>query len=126
MAGKDLDGRSLAGVVDVPMIDGRVGDEPKSVLTNPLPVLDILVHRRRLELRLGLEVEDLQRPRLGLQGDDLARPMHDGTVGFYGAPLHIVAVLEVDDDDFGLGVLLFLYADVGIGLECLVERGRPR
>lgn len=119
MPGKDLDGGGLGSVIDVPVVDRRVGDEAKSVLANPLPVLDVLVHGRGLELCLGGEIEDLQRPRLRLQGDDLARPVHDGTVGFYGASLHIVAVLQVDDDDLGLGVLLLLYADEGVGLECL-------
>lgn len=126
MAGKDLDGRGLAGVVDVPVVDGRVGDEAEGVLANPLPVLDILVHRGRLELRLGLEVEDLQHLGLGLQGDNMTGPVHDGAVGLYGAPDDIVVVLEVDDDDFGLAVLRLLYADVGIRLECLETPRRTR
>jgi hypothetical protein len=44
--------------------------------------------------------------------------MHDSTVGFDGASGDIVAVLQVNDDNFGLGgfVLLFSYADVGVRL----------
>jgi hypothetical protein len=43
--------------------------------------------------------------------------VHDGTVGLDRATDDIVAVLEVDDDDFRVGRLVFLLpdADEGIG-----------
>lgn len=49
--------------------------------------------------------------------------MHDGTIGLDWPTRDIVAILELDDDDFGLGglVLLFSDTDIGVGLECLWE-----
>jgi hypothetical protein len=47
--------------------------------------------------------------------------VHDGTVGLDGPAHDIVVVLEVDDDDFGLGGFVQLLADaeVVVGLERL-------
>lgn len=104
------------------MVDGSVGNEAESGLVDELPVLHVLVHCGRLELRLLAEVEDLERSRLGLESDDLALPVHDGTVGLDGTSGDIVAVLQVDDDDFGRAAgLLFSDANVRVGLECLEE-----
>lgn len=96
-------------------------DKAESRLADPLPVLDVLAHGAGLELLLLLEVEDLQCPRLRLEGDDLALPVHDSTVGLDGPPCDIVVVLELDDDDFGLGGFALLLADahVRVGFECL-------
>lgn len=118
---KDLDRRLLRSIVNVPVVDACCGDEAQSGLANPLPKLDVVIHGARLELLLLLEVENLQRPRLGLEGDDLAVPVHDGTVGLDGPACDVVAILELDDDDFGLCgfALLLSNTNVGIGLECL-------
>jgi hypothetical protein len=40
--------------------------------------------------------------------------VHDGTVGLDGSPGDIVAVLEIDDDDFRLGGLALLFPDTDI------------
>lgn len=51
--------------------------------------------------------------------------MHDGAVGLDWSSRDIVAVLEVDDDDFGgCGLVLLLSnADVVVGFECLEGDG---
>ena len=74
-----------------------------------------------VELLLLLEVEDLEGARLGLEGDDHPVPVHDGTVGLDGPPCDVVAILQLDNDDFWGGILALLLADtdVVIGLECL-------
>jgi hypothetical protein len=115
---KNLDRSSLVGIKNVPVVDGVLGDQTQLILTNPLPEDDIFVHGSRLELLLCLEVKDLQCSRLCAQSDDLSGPVHDGTVGLDGASDDIVAVLEVDNDNFGLGgfALLLSYANEGVGL----------
>ena len=44
--------------------------------------------------------------------------MHDGTVGLDGPPKDLIVVLEIDDDDFRVGVFIQLLtdADVMVGL----------
>lgn len=118
---KDLDGSVLASIIDVPVVNTRRCDETKLVLADPLPELNILVHGTRLELLLLLEIKDLQCPRLSLEGDDLSVPVHDGTVGLDRPASNIVTILELDNNNFGLGglALLFSHADVRVGLECL-------
>jgi len=101
MAVKNLDGSCLARVKHVPVIYGAFSDQSESRLADPLPEGHVLTHCGRLEFLLLLQVKDLQSARLGLQGDDLARPVHDGTVRLDGSADHIVAVLEIDDEDFG-------------------------
>ena len=115
---EDLNRSSLVGVEDVPVVDGGLSNKTQLLLADPLPEDDILVHCGRLELLLCFEVEDLQRSRLRAESDDLSGPVHDGTVGLDGASDDIVAVLQVDNDDFGLGsiVLLLSYADERVGL----------
>lgn len=118
---EDLNGSVLACIVHVPVEDAGGGDETEGGLANPLPELNILVHCARLELLLLLEVEDLERPRLGLEGNDLSVPVHDSTVGLDWPACHIVAILELDDNDLRLGRLALLLSDayVRVGLECL-------
>ena len=120
---EDLDGGGLAGIVDVPVKDGCFGDQTQGRLADPLPENDVLVQGGRLELLLLLEVENLEGSRLCAKSDDLLGPVHDGTVGLDGSPSDIVALLQVDNDDFGLGglALLLSYADEVVGLECLRE-----
>ena len=111
MAVKHLDGRGLSWVKDVPVIDGAVCDQSQCRLADPLPEGHVLAHRRRLELLLLFEVEDLEGARLGLEGDDLTRPVHDGTVGLDGSSDDIVVVLEVDDQDLGRRRVILLVPD---------------
>jgi hypothetical protein len=120
---KHLDGRILAGLVNIPVIDARRGDETDGGLADPLPELHILVHSARLELLLLLEVEDLEGSGLGFEGDDLAVPVHDGTVGLDRPSRNVVAILELDDDNLGLRGLVLLFSDahVVVGFECLRE-----
>lgn len=118
---KHLDRRVLASIVDVPVVNTVGRDEAKSRLADPLPVLDILAHSAGFELLLLFEIEDLQRPGLCLEGNDLFLPVHDGTVGLDGSPRNIVVVLELDNDDLGLGCFALLLPDahVRVGFECL-------
>lgn len=118
---KHLDRGILSRVKDVPVVDGAAGDETNRCLADPLPELNILVHGAGLEFLLLLEVEDLEGASLSLEGDDLASPMHDGTISLDRPPRHVVPILELDDDDLGLGILALLFPDthVGVGFECL-------
>lgn len=113
---EDLDRGLLRRLEDIPVVDRRVCNQANRGLTNPLPKDDILVHSCRLQLRLLLQVEDLQGPRLSSQGDDLSREVHNGAIGLDGPPHNVVAILEVDDNNFGRRglVLLFSNADIRV------------
>lgn len=115
---EDLDGRILGGVIDIPVVDTAGCDEAQSGFTDPLPELNILVHCAGLELLLLLKVEDLEGPGLGLEGNDLLVPVHDSTVGLDRPARYVVAILELDNDNFGLCgfVLLLPNANEGVGL----------
>jgi hypothetical protein len=63
------------------------------------------VHDSTLELRSLHQIKYLQGPRLGLEGDDLLFVVHDGTVGIDGTLDDLIVVLEIDDDDFGFGII---------------------
>ena len=78
-------------------------------------------HQKDSQLLLVLQVENLNGPRLGPQGDDLTLRVHDSTVGLDRPPDHIIAILQLDDDDFGSGgfVLLLSNADEGVRFKCL-------
>lgn len=112
----DLDRGQLVLVKDIPVVNCSVRDEAQRVLADPLPEDHILVHGRRLQLLLVIEIEDLDCPRLSLQGDNVEVPVHNSTIGLDGPSRDIIAILQVDDDNFwGCGfVLLFAYADVVI------------
>jgi len=58
-----------------------------------------------------LEVEYLQGARLCLEGDDLACPVHNGTVCLDRATDDIIAILEVDDEDFWRRGFVLLISD---------------
>lgn len=109
-----LDGRILASIVHIPMVDAGSGDEAECGVADPLPELHILVHGARLELLLLLQVEDLKRPRLGLERNDLSVPVHDRTIGLDWSTSNIVVVLELDNDDLGLSGLALLFSDAHI------------
>lgn len=49
--------------------------------------------------------------------------MHDGTIGLDGPSYEVVAILELDDDDFGLGGFIGLLSntEVAIGFKSLKE-----
>jgi len=106
----------LRGVEDVPVEDGRLRHQAQRGLADPPPEDDVLVHGGRLDLGLLLEVENLKRPRLRPEGDDLTRPVHDGAVGLDGPARDVVAILEIDDQDFGLGGFRLLLADANVGV----------
>jgi hypothetical protein len=111
---EDLERGHLAVVVDVPVVDGPVGDETQLRFAYPLPEDDLLLHGEGLELGLVRQVEDLNGVLLGAERDDGLLPLHDGTVGLDGAAHDIVVVLQVDDDDLGLGSLAHLLADAEV------------
>ena len=121
IAFEHLDRRILSSIIHIPVIDTGGCDEAESRLADPLPELNVLINGAGLELLPLFQIEYLQCPRLGLQGDDLLIPVHDGTVGLDGPSRHVVAILEFDNDNFGRSalVLLFSYANVRVGFECL-------
>lgn len=49
--------------------------------------------------------------------------MHDGIVGLDGSADNIIAILEVDNDDFGCGIIINLLANanISIGFESLQQ-----
>lgn len=112
----DLDRGQLVLIEDIPVVYCGICDETQRVLTDPFPEDYVLIHGRGLQLLLIIQVEDLDCPRLSLQGDNVEVPVHDSTVGLDGPSGYIVAILQIDDDDFwGCGfVFLFAYADVVI------------
>lgn len=118
---KHLDRGVLGRIVDIPVVNAGCCDKTKLVLANPLPELNIFVHGARLKLLLLLKVEDLQCSRLSLESNHLSVPVHDGTVGLDRPAGDIVAILELDDNNLGLGCLILLlpHTDVRVGLECL-------
>jgi hypothetical protein len=113
---KDLDRRILRSVKDVPVVDTASCDEAQGGLADPLPELDILVHCAGLELLLLLEVEDLKGPGLSLESNDLFVPVHDSTVGLDGPARYVVAILELNNDNFGLGGFVFLFPNANEGV----------
>lgn len=106
---EDLDRRILRSVVDVPVVDTASCDEAQSGFADPLPELNILVHCAGLELLLLLEIEDLKGPGLGLESNDLLVPVHDSTVGLDRPACYVVAILELDNDNFGLSGFVLLF-----------------
>ncbi len=118
---KDLARSGLRRVKDVPVVDGVFRHQAEVLVAEPLPEQDVLVHGGRLESLALLEVEDLQRPLLGLERDDELTPVHDGTVGLDGSTDDIVVVLEIDDDDLGLGFIAdpLTHTDEPVRFECL-------
>lgn len=118
---KHLDGVLLGGVIDVPVVDGGLGNQTQGLVTEPLPVDDVLIHHCRLELLLCGKVEDLNCPALGLEGDNVLAPVHDRTVRIDWPPHDLIVVLQVNNDDLWLVVLLELLAntDIVIGFESL-------
>lgn len=105
------------------MVHGGVGNQTQGLVTEPLPVDDILVHHRRLELLLCLQVEDLNCPALRLECDDVLAPVHDGAVSVDRPPHDIVVVLQVNNDDLRLVIFVELLAnaDIVIRFESLFE-----
>lgn len=115
IAVKRLHRSILAGVGDVPVVDGVLGDQTKGRLADPLPEGNIFTHCCRLQLRFLLEVEDLEGAT-GLQGNDMTRPVHDGGVRLDRPPGDIVVVLQVDDNDIGRARFVFLVSDADEGI----------
>ena len=105
-----LDGR--VGAVEVPVEDGRLGDDAERLLAEPLPEDDLLVHQVGLELLLCRDVEHLELPA-GLEREDLVGRVHDGAVGRDRPADDGIGVVEVDDDNVGL----VAHADERVGLE---------
>lgn len=125
MSVRDLLWHVLVLVKHIPVVDSGVCDQAERAVGDPLPEDDVLVHGGRLQLLLVIQVEDLDCSRLGLECDDVEVPVHDGAVGLDWSSRHIVAVFEVDDDNFGgcSLVLLLSNADVVVGFECLEGGG---
>lgn len=75
----------------------------------------------RLQLRLGLKVEDLKGSRLCLECNDLLIPVHDSTVRVDRPPYDFIVIFEVDNDNlrFVIFVDFLANADEGIGFESL-------
>lgn len=109
-----LDWVLLGSVIDIPVVDGGLRHQTQSLVAEPLPVDNILVHDRGLELLLGGEVENLNCPALGLEGDDVLAPVHDRTVGIDRSPHDLIVVLQVNNDDLWLVVLFELLANTDI------------
>lgn len=82
------------------MINRVIRDQAKARLTEPFPEHHVLVHCGGFQFSLLRQVEDLKCSRLCLQGDDLFGPVHDRTVGLDRPPNNIIAILEINDDDF--------------------------
>lgn len=111
---KHLNWVLLGSVIDVPVVDGGLGDQTQGLVAEPLPVDNILVHYRGLQLLLGGEVEDLNCPALGLEGDNVLAPVHDRTVSIDRPPHDLIVVLQVNNDDLWLVVLVELLANTDI------------
>jgi hypothetical protein len=111
---KHLDGILLGSVIDVPMVDGGFRNQTQGLFAEPLPVHNILVHYRRLELLLDGEIENLDCPALSLEGDNVLAPVHDCTVGIDRPPHDLIVVLQVNNDDLWLVVLFELLANTDI------------
>lgn len=107
----------LGGVVDVPVVNGGVSDQTQALFIEPLPVNDILIHHRRLQFRLGREIEDLNCSALSLEGNDVLVPVHDRTVRIDWPAHNIIVVLQIDDNDLWLVLVIELLpnADITIG-----------
>ena len=116
-----FDRRLLIRIEHVPVEHGRIGDEAQRVNADPLPEQHVFAHGVRLDLGLGAQVEDLQRPLRRLERDNLPVPVHDGAVGLDGPAHDVAMVFEVDDDDFGLGFFAGFLTDANeiVGFECL-------
>jgi hypothetical protein len=84
------------------------------LLTEPLPVHNILVHDRRLELRLGCQVEYLDCLALRFEGNDILGPVHNSTVRVDGPFDDFIVVLEINDDNLGLIILVQFLADADV------------
>ena len=117
MSLKHFHWRGLCLVEDVPVVHAGICHETKCVLIKEFPENNILVHSRRLQLRLVSQIEDLQCPLLCLQCYYELVPVHDGAVGLDRSPYDIVSILEINDDDFGRRVVIELlsYTDVVVG-----------
>jgi hypothetical protein len=104
------------------MIHALAAHERKSCLTNPPPVLDVLVMSVCLQALLGLKVEELESPRLRLESNDRFRQMHDGAISSDRPPHYVIDILEVENNclRWRTGIVALLaHADVGVGLEGL-------
>lgn len=93
MALEDLNWLCLSLIKDIPVIHSAICDKAQGCLAEPFPEHNILIHCRRLELRLLGKVEYLKRPRLCLEGNDLFCPVHNGTVGLDRSSRDIVILL---------------------------------
>ena len=93
---KHLDGGGIA--LNGPVVDGSGGDEAEVGGGRPLPKDDRLRHVVRLELGLGIEVEDLEG-RAGAEGEDVGDGVHDGSLGLDGTAGDGGVVLQVDHRD---------------------------
>lgn len=103
---KNLLGRGLSRVEDIPVIHTCVCYKTERVLIEELPEHDIFIHGRRLEFVLVAQVKDLQRPLLSLQRYDQPIPVHNGAIRLDRPSDDIVRILEVDDYDFRLRVVV--------------------
>ena len=111
---EDLNWLRLGWIKDVPVIDGRLCHQTQTLVTEPLPIHDILVHDRRLQLLLCRQVEDLDRSALGFQGNDVAGPVHNSTVRIDRPLNDFIIVFQVDDNHLGLIVFAELLTDTNV------------
>ena len=122
MSLKNFDWRLLIWIEDVPVVDARVGHQSQRRLIKEFPEDYILNHSIALEFGFVFKVEYLQSPRLSFERNDELVPVHDGAVSLDRSANDIVGILEVDDDDFGLRVVVNLLtdADIVIGFKSLL------
>lgn len=106
------------------MVYRTVRDHTEGGEANPLPIYDILIHRCRLEFDFLAKVEDLKGSLVRLERDDLPLPVHNRTIGLDRAPGDLIVILEIDDNDFRVGIFgeLLTDADIVIGLKSLSKR----
>ena len=103
VAVEHFDGRGLAWIKDVPVVDTSLCNQTQALVAVPLPENDVLVHGGRLQLGLCAQVEDLKSTLLGAESDDVLGPVHDGVVSLDRATNDTVVVLEVDNNNLGRG-----------------------
>lgn len=96
------------------MVNRNVCHQTQTRIAEPLPVHDILIHNRRLQLLLCRQVEDLDCPSLRFESDDVLGPMHDSTVRVDRPFDDFIVVLEVDDNHLGLVIFAKFLANTEV------------
>ncbi len=108
---KDLLWLRLGRVEDIPVVDRGVRNHTQTSLAEPLPVDNIFIHDRGLELLLGCEIENLNCSTLGLESNDVLGPVHDSTVRVDGPLDNFIVVLQINDDDLRFVFFIKFLAD---------------